>query len=49
MKTRITLFVLALVMAIGAIASTSAFADGGPIFTCPPKAKNCECTLPSCK
>ena len=47
-KTRVlialTIFVFCAVLA----ATAPAFADGGPLILCPPKAKNCKCTLPHC-
>jgi hypothetical protein len=24
------------------------YADGGPLFLCPPRSKTCKCTLPNC-
>lgn len=38
------------ILLLSAIAtfSAAAFADGGPLILCPPKAKNCQCTLPHC-
>jgi len=46
---RKTLFVVAFIIAIAAAAiAPAAFADGGPLILCPPKAKNCVCSLPHC-
>jgi len=49
MSTRVKLFVLAMIAVITlACFATGAFADGGPLILCPPKAKNCQCSLPHC-
>jgi hypothetical protein len=46
---RVKLFLAALLLTAFAFAfGNAAFADGGPLILCPPKAKWCRCTLPTC-
>lgn len=49
MNTRVKWFILLMGLFAGlALSSRCVMADGGPLILCPPKAKNCRCTLPSC-